>query len=162
MKWMLHWPGRAQLSLPLGMWVVALPSFWSWPGLVWIPSELQFITTLTSAGHKGALTAVHRLTDRKAEPFILYLIFHNFIWVCLWRNYGIIYSSTGCHQNNCNKCFPHRRPEKTFAVHFWMAQNIIRSTNISILTGSLNKQVKSHVKNHFMGYYIVSVILVSH
>lgn len=153
---MLHWTGRAQLSPVLGMWVVALPSFWMRPGLVWIPSELQFITTLTSAGHKGTLTAVYSFIDRKAEPFILYLIFSSLIWTCLWHNYSIIYSSTGCHQNN----FSHGRSEKTLAVHVWIVQNLIRPTNISILTGSLNKQVKSHAKEHFMGYYIVSVILV--
>lgn len=54
-------------------------------------------------------------------------------------NYSIIYISTGCHENNCKKCFPHGRSEKILVVHFWIAQKLIRPTNISILTGSLKK-----------------------
>lgn len=84
--------------------------------------------------HKGTLTAASRFMDRKDEPFILYLTSHNFIWACLWRDYSIIYSSTGCHQNNCNDFFPHGRSEMTLAVRFWIAQNLIRPTNISALT----------------------------
>lgn len=102
-----------------------------WSGCPWASA---FHHTDMKEFHKGTLTAASRFMDRKDEPFILYLTSRNFIWACLWRDYSIIYSSTGCHQNNCNECFPHGRSEMTLAVRFWIAQNLTRPTNISALT----------------------------
>lgn len=127
--------GRAQLSLAQGMGVAALPpSSWAWPALVWVPMSFSF----SSHWHEGVPQrnshSSLQIYGQKGRAFHFVSYFCNFIWACLWREYSIIYSSTGCHQNNCNECFPHGRSEMTLAVRFWIAQNLTRPTNISALT----------------------------